>query len=145
MTIRQLEVFLAIAHAQSFSRAAEHIHLSQPTLSQHMGELEDELGVRLFVRHSRSVSLTEAGRARAQALAQRLSSVPVIAVYTTPLQRTRQTATPTNRFRFGGQEIHTKVNMMVPHARSTEYIDVAAALQEPPVGQDMLLNILTDL
>jgi len=62
MTIRQLEVFLAIAHAQSFSRAAERIHLSQPTLSEHTSELEDELGVRLFVRHSRSVSLTEAGR-----------------------------------------------------------------------------------
>jgi DNA-binding transcriptional LysR family regulator len=62
MTIRQLEVFLAVAHAQSFSRAAGRIHLSQPTLSQHMSELEQELGVRLFVRHSRSVSLTEAGR-----------------------------------------------------------------------------------
>jgi DNA-binding transcriptional LysR family regulator len=62
MTIRQLEVFLAIAHAQSFSRAAERIHLSQPTLSEHMKELEDELGVPLFIRHSRSVSLTEPGR-----------------------------------------------------------------------------------
>jgi DNA-binding transcriptional LysR family regulator len=62
MTIRQLEVFLAIAHAQSFSRAAERIHLSQPTLSEHMKELEEELDVQLFVRHSRSVSLTEPGR-----------------------------------------------------------------------------------
>jgi DNA-binding transcriptional LysR family regulator len=62
MTIRQLEVFLAIAHARSFSRAAERIHLSQPTLSEHTRELEVELGVKLFVRHSRSVSLTEAGR-----------------------------------------------------------------------------------
>jgi LysR family transcriptional regulator, low CO2-responsive transcriptional regulator len=62
MTIRQLEVFLAIAHADSFSRAAERIHLSQPTLSEHMKELEEELGVPLFIRHSRSVSLTEAGR-----------------------------------------------------------------------------------
>lgn len=62
MTIRQLEVFLAIAHVQSFSRAAERIHLSQPTLSEHMKELEDELGVPLFIRHSRSVSLTEPGR-----------------------------------------------------------------------------------
>lgn len=62
MTIRQLEVFLAIAHAQSFSRAAERIQLSQPTLSEHMKELEEELGVPLFVRHSRSVSLTESGR-----------------------------------------------------------------------------------
>ena len=62
MTMRQLEVFLGVAHAKSFSRAAERIHLSQPTLSEHMRELEDELGVRLFVRHPRSVSLTEAGR-----------------------------------------------------------------------------------
>ena len=62
MTIRQLEVFLAVGQAKSFSRAAERIHLSQPTLSEHMRELEAELGVRLFVRHPRSVSLTEAGR-----------------------------------------------------------------------------------
>jgi len=62
MTIRQLEVFLGVAQAKSFSRAAERIHLSQPTLSEHIRELEEELGVRLFVRHSRSISLTEAGR-----------------------------------------------------------------------------------
>lgn len=62
MTIRQLEVFLAVGQAKSFSRAAERIHLSQPTLSEHMRELEAELGVRLFVRHPRAISLTEAGR-----------------------------------------------------------------------------------
>jgi DNA-binding transcriptional LysR family regulator len=62
MTIRQLEVFLAIARAQSFSRAAERIHLSQPTLSEHTRQLEAELGARLFVRHTRSIALTEAGR-----------------------------------------------------------------------------------
>ncbi len=62
MTIRQLEVFLAIARAQSFSRAAERIHLSQPTLSEHTRQLEEELGVPLFLRHGRAVTLTEAGR-----------------------------------------------------------------------------------
>ena len=62
MTIRQLEVFLAVGQAKSFSRAAERIHLSQPTLSEHIRELEAELRVRLFVRHPKSVSLTEAGR-----------------------------------------------------------------------------------
>lgn len=62
MTIRQLEVFLAVARAQSFSRAAERIHLSQPTLSEHTHDLEAELGAPLFVRRSRSVVLTEAGR-----------------------------------------------------------------------------------
>ncbi|MDR0184740.1 phosphoglycerate mutase family protein [Lysobacter arvi] len=56
----------------------------------------------LIVRHAEKVPdgsddppLTDAGRVRAQALARRLSSTPVIAVYTTAFQRTRQTATPT--------------------------------------------------
>jgi DNA-binding transcriptional LysR family regulator len=63
MTLRQLEVFLAVGRARSFRRAAEALHLSQPALSQHVRELEDELGVRLFDRLGRTVSLTEAGRA----------------------------------------------------------------------------------
>jgi DNA-binding transcriptional LysR family regulator len=62
MTLRQLEVFLAVARARSFRRAAEALHLSQPALSQHVRELEDELGVRVFDRLARTVGLTEAGR-----------------------------------------------------------------------------------
>jgi DNA-binding transcriptional LysR family regulator len=61
MTLRQLEVFLAIAHAHSYRRAAEALHTSQPALSQHVRELEVELGVRLFDRLSRGVVMTEAG------------------------------------------------------------------------------------
>jgi len=62
MTLRQLEVFLAIAHAHSYRQAAESLHTSQPALSQHVRELEAELGVRLFDRLSRGVVPTEAGR-----------------------------------------------------------------------------------
>jgi DNA-binding transcriptional LysR family regulator len=62
MTLRQLEVFLAIAHAHSYRQAAEALHTSQPALSQHVRELEAELGVRLFDRLSRGVVPTEAGR-----------------------------------------------------------------------------------
>ena len=62
MTLRQLEVFLAIAHARSYRQAAEALHTSQPALSQHVRELETELGVRLFDRLSRGVVQTEAGR-----------------------------------------------------------------------------------
>jgi DNA-binding transcriptional LysR family regulator len=62
MTLRQLEVFLAIAHTRSYRRAAEALHASQPALSQHIRELEGELGVRLFDRLTRGVILTEAGR-----------------------------------------------------------------------------------
>ena len=62
MTFRQFEIFLAVARARNFTRAAETLHVSQSTLSQHVRELEDELGVRVFDRLGRSVTLTEAGR-----------------------------------------------------------------------------------
>ena len=62
MTFRQLETFLAVARAKSFTRAGEALHVSQSTLSQHVLELERELGVRLFDRLGRAVTLTEAGR-----------------------------------------------------------------------------------
>jgi Fe-S-cluster-containing dehydrogenase component len=60
------------------------------------------------------------------------------------IETLRQSAVPINRFQFGGQVIHTKVNMMAPRARTPEHLDVAAAMQDPPVGQDVLLNILTE-
>jgi DNA-binding transcriptional LysR family regulator len=62
MTLRQLEVFLAVVRDRSFSRAAKRIHLSQPTLSEHVSELERELGKALFFRRGRTITLTEAGR-----------------------------------------------------------------------------------
>ena len=62
MTFRQLTSFLAVARERSFSRAARKIHLSQPTLSEHIQELERELGAPLFLRRARQVALTEAGR-----------------------------------------------------------------------------------
>lgn len=62
MTLRQFQVFVAVAQAKSFRRAAETLHLSQPALSQHVKELEEELGARLFDRLGRTVLLTEAGR-----------------------------------------------------------------------------------
>jgi DNA-binding transcriptional LysR family regulator len=62
MTLRQLEVFLAIARARGYRRAAEALHTSQPALSQHIRELEAGLGARLFDRLGRGIALTEAGR-----------------------------------------------------------------------------------
>jgi DNA-binding transcriptional LysR family regulator len=62
VTLRQLEVFLAIVRTRSYRQAAETLHASQPALSQHVRELEGELGARLFDRLSRGVALTEAGR-----------------------------------------------------------------------------------
>jgi Fe-S-cluster-containing dehydrogenase component len=60
------------------------------------------------------------------------------------IETLRKSAVPVNRFQFGGQEIHTKVNMLTPRVRPPEYIDVVAAMDDAPVGQDMLLNVLSD-
>jgi DNA-binding transcriptional LysR family regulator len=63
MTNQQLEYFLAAVEHGSFSAAAEALHLAQPSLSEQVRRLEDELGVALFSRVGRGVVLTEAGRA----------------------------------------------------------------------------------
>ena len=75
MTLRQFEVFLAVAGERSFSRAAEKIHSSQPTLSEHVSELERELGKNLFFRRGREVTLTEAGRVFEEYAARAISAV----------------------------------------------------------------------
>jgi DNA-binding transcriptional LysR family regulator len=62
MTLRQLECFLAVVREGSFTRAAQRIHLSQPSLSEGVLDLERELGKPLFSRSRRQVRLTEAGR-----------------------------------------------------------------------------------
>ena len=61
MEVRDLEVFLAVAARLNFTRAAEDVHLSQPSVSVRIRELERELGVKLFEQLGRQVALTEAG------------------------------------------------------------------------------------
>lgn len=61
MEIRTLQYFLAIAREGSISGAAEYLHITQPTLSRQMKELEDELEKQLFIRGKRHITLTEEG------------------------------------------------------------------------------------
>ena len=62
MEIRVLKYFLAVAREQSISGAAEVLHLSQPTLSRQLMDMENELGKQLFIRGNRHITLTEEGR-----------------------------------------------------------------------------------
>lgn len=62
MEIRTLKYFLAVAREENMTRAAELLNVTQPTLSKQLKALEDELGKKLFTRHSFSIELTEEGR-----------------------------------------------------------------------------------
>ena len=72
MEIRVLRYFLAVAREENISRAAEVLHITQPTLSRQISQLEEELGAQLFVRGKR-LMLTDAGlmlRRRAEEVAE---------------------------------------------------------------------------
>jgi len=61
MELRVLRYFLEVARERSVTRAAERLHISQPTLSKQLKDLEGELGKKLFVRGSHDVKLTDEG------------------------------------------------------------------------------------
>ena len=61
MDLRVLRYFMAVAREESISGAAEYLHLSQPTLSRQLMDLEEEIGKSLFIRGSRRITLTEQG------------------------------------------------------------------------------------
>ena len=61
MELRVLEYFLAVTREQSISGAAEYLHLSQPTLSRQLKDMEEELGKQLMIRGNRKITLTEEG------------------------------------------------------------------------------------
>lgn len=62
MELRVLRYFLMVAQEGSLTRAAHQLHITQPTLSRQMMQLEDELGCKLMIRSSHSLQLTEEGR-----------------------------------------------------------------------------------
>lgn len=62
MELRQLRYFIAVAEALNFRKAAERLHITQPSVSRQIRQLEEELGVSLLIRDRKQVQLTDAGR-----------------------------------------------------------------------------------
>lgn len=73
MEIRVLRYFLAVVREESITKAAEILHITQPTLSRQLSRMEEEVGVRLFDRGTRKITLTNEGillRRRAEEILQ---------------------------------------------------------------------------
>ncbi|MFF2482499.1 LysR family transcriptional regulator [Paenibacillus sp. NPDC058071] len=90
MDIRHLRYFTAVAKHGSFTKAADALHVSQPTLSKMVRLLEEELGCTLFDRSAKAIRLTDAGRTIVQASQQILKSVDHMADELGDLMKLRQ-------------------------------------------------------
>jgi len=75
MELRHLRYFVAVAEELNFRRAAHRLHVSHPSLSQRISDLENELGMKLLKRNSRRAELTEAGRDILAGVSQTLNSI----------------------------------------------------------------------
>ena len=95
MELRVLQYFLAVAREQNISAAAHSLHLTQPTLSRQLRELEEELGKQLMIRGNRKITLTQDGmllRKRAEDL---LSMADKISAPARPMGSGRSPELPT--------------------------------------------------
>lgn len=106
MNLKSIKYFITLAHCLNFTQAANHYHITQTAMSRYIASLEAQLGVKLFDRSSRSVSLTEAGKVFAEGVEK------ILADYELLLERTQAAAS-----RFQG---HIKVGIGIYEYSNTE-------------------------
>ncbi len=139
MNLHHLRYFLAVARTGSFSRAAREMHVTQPTVSSGVGGLERTLGVRLFNRGSRHVSLTMEGRAL---VSYGMQIQDLVEEAEEKLKR--RDVLPGEGFQFGA--IDAAVTYLLPDilkAYMRAYPEVALSVQVAPsryLVEDLLLN-----
>lgn len=139
MNLQQLRYVLAVAETRSFTRAADGLFVVQSALSQQVRKLEGELGVQIFNRTTRSVSLTPAGEALMPLVRQVIAGVDQITVDAQALR-----GTVTGRLTVGMMEIPSEsldmaALMAIFHAR---YPDVSVTLRSG--GSDLLVQATRD-
>jgi DNA-binding transcriptional LysR family regulator len=133
MDLYQLKTFVAVAREGSITRAAEVVHLSQPAVSAHVKEIEDALGLPLFDRTSRGMSLTADGR---RLLARAEQTLAAHRALMEEAARSKEALTGTLRLGVGSNTNHEaigrllttmserfpRVEVTLRHARSVEVL-----------------------
>lgn len=128
MELWQLRCFVAVAEALNFRRAAERLHVTQPSISRHVRQLEEELGAVLLLRDRRQVQLTDNGRA---VLSKAQSLLSEAAALAEAVHRSVK-----------GAPAHLKVGISIPLVKSIQGLVTEYARQFPKVDvqyQDILL------
>lgn len=139
MNLQQLRYVVALAEARSFTRAAETMFVVQSALSQQVRRLEEELGVTLFHRTTRSVALTAAGEALLPSLQQVVADVDRIAVDAQALSGTVAGRLSVGMMEIPSLSLDVATLMATFHSR---YPDVSVTLRSG--GSDVLVETVRD-
>ncbi|HEY1597895.1 MAG TPA: LysR substrate-binding domain-containing protein [Thermoleophilaceae bacterium] len=159
MELRQLASFVAVAEELHFRRAAERLHLAQPSVSQQIRTLEAELGVQLFTRNRRGASLTAAGAAllpEAKALLARADQAAALARATGSGERGRLRISLTRsltggiagsivdgyRARYPEVELDLRLGTTMLHVEQLLAGDIDVGFVRPPLEIDGLEELV---
>jgi DNA-binding transcriptional LysR family regulator len=161
MELRQLSSFVAVAEELHFRRAAERLHLAQPSVSQQISTLEAELGVQLFQRNRRGAALTAAGEAllpEARELLARADQAAALARSTGAGERGRLRLSLTRsltggiagaivaeyRRRYPAVELELSVGNTMLHIEQLLEGDIDVGFVRPPLEQPALEELVLD-
>jgi len=153
-TFRQMEIFSAIARVKSFTRAAEELHLTQPTVSMQMKKLEDSVGLPLVEQIGKRIFLTDAGTALYETCREIFSSLECFEMLTADMKGLKQghlriaVVTTAKYFaprllgpfcqKYPGVEVSLKVtNRERMLERITENLDDLYIMGQPPNGVEL--------
>jgi DNA-binding transcriptional LysR family regulator len=139
VNLQQLRYVLAVAETRSFTRAADGLFVVQSALSQQVRKLEDELGVQLFNRTTRSVSLTQAGEVLLPLLREVIAGVDQIAVDARALKGTVAGRLTVGMMEIPSESLDVAALMATFHTR---YPDVTVTLRSG--GSDLLVQATRD-
>ncbi|RFU64645.1 LysR family transcriptional regulator [Peribacillus saganii] len=160
MELRQLTYFVEVARLNNFTKAGERLKIAQPALSQQIGNLEQELGVKLFKRTGRGVTLTEAGEQfyigaeKTLAEAQRAKdsvkgfiNYPHGNIIVGALESMVQTRLPSLLVAFGkeypGIKVFIRENTTEPLLEALKKGDLDLTLAHTDINSSNLVNVVT--